>query len=110
MRHCKGVKTAGITRQAVHTINSTTVREASPQFIGRIVGPQHGASSRHYVRDATFAEDAFRIRTGHGPEKMANLCDLAINRLRESDPTSPRRSPPDVPRTFPFRGLLEAAP
>lgn len=34
------------------------------------------------VRDTTFAEDASKIRTGHGPENMATLRNLAINALR----------------------------
>ncbi|MBV6699500.1 hypothetical protein KV557_20775 [Kitasatospora aureofaciens] len=37
----------------------------------------------HFVRDTTFGEDNSRIRTGHGPENMATLRNLAINTLRK---------------------------
>ncbi|MFE7245710.1 hypothetical protein [Streptomyces sp. NPDC057580] len=36
----------------------------------------------HFVRGTTFAEDASKVRTGHGPENMATLRSIAINRLR----------------------------
>ncbi|MEV0186581.1 hypothetical protein AB0I54_46460 [Streptomyces sp. NPDC050625] len=36
------------------------------------------------MRDVTFAEDASKIRTGHGPENMATLRNLAINTLRDA--------------------------
>ncbi|MFF7184351.1 hypothetical protein ACFZAR_03795 [Streptomyces sp. NPDC008222] len=36
----------------------------------------------HFVRDTTFAEDASKVRTGHGPENMATLRSFAINQLR----------------------------
>ncbi|MFD5513634.1 ISAs1 family transposase, partial [Streptomyces sp. NPDC127051] len=37
----------------------------------------------HHVRDVTFTEGASQIRTGHGPQNMATLRSLAINKLRE---------------------------
>ncbi|GAA2752884.1 hypothetical protein [Kitasatospora cinereorecta] len=37
----------------------------------------------HFVRATAFAEDASKIRTGHGPENMATLRNLAINTLRQ---------------------------
>ncbi|AWN30089.1 hypothetical protein DKG71_31525 [Streptomyces sp. NEAU-S7GS2] len=36
----------------------------------------------HFVRDVTFDEDRSQVRTGHGPENMATLRNLAINKLR----------------------------
>lgn len=36
----------------------------------------------HFVRDTTFAEDAFRARTGYGPGCMATLRGFMINTLR----------------------------
>ncbi|WP_420082725.1 hypothetical protein ACN6AT_36115 (plasmid) [Streptomyces sp. JL4002] len=38
----------------------------------------------HFVRDTTFTEDASKIHTGHGPENMATLRNLAINTLRSA--------------------------
>jgi predicted transposase YbfD/YdcC len=37
----------------------------------------------HFIRDTTFAEDASQVRTGHGPDNMATLRNLPINKLRE---------------------------
>lgn len=34
------------------------------------------------MRDTTFTEDASKIHTGHGPDNMATLRNLAINALR----------------------------
>ncbi|MDH6630418.1 hypothetical protein M2271_008278 [Streptomyces sp. LBL] len=38
----------------------------------------------HDVRDVTSAEDASKIRTGHGPENMATLRNPTINTLRNA--------------------------
>ncbi|MFC5201789.1 transposase, partial [Streptomyces kaempferi] len=62
-----------VTRQTVHAITDMTAREASPQLIGRLARSQWGIEAVHHVRDATFAEDASKVRTGHGPENMATL-------------------------------------
>ncbi|MFE9934507.1 hypothetical protein [Streptomyces sp. NPDC005533] len=61
-----------------------TSSEASPQLIGRIARAQWGIEAVHHIRDTTFAEDASKIRTGHGPENMATLRNLAINTLRDA--------------------------
>jgi predicted transposase YbfD/YdcC len=39
-------------------------------------------NSLHWVLDVTFNEDAFRSRTGHGPQNMAIVRHFAINRVR----------------------------
>ncbi|WP_432199156.1 hypothetical protein [Streptomyces sp. bgisy027] len=36
------------------------------------------------MRDTTFAEDASKVRTGHGPANMATLRNLAVNTLRDA--------------------------
>ncbi len=36
----------------------------------------------HWVRDVTYAEDHSQVRTGHGPQVMASLRNLAISVLR----------------------------
>jgi hypothetical protein len=38
----------------------------------------------HAVRDTAFREDASKVRTGHGPDNMASLRNLAINTLRDA--------------------------
>ena len=36
----------------------------------------------HWVRDVTFDEDRSQVRTGHGPQVMACLRNLAVSLLR----------------------------
>ncbi|MFE1045457.1 ISAs1 family transposase [Streptomyces olivaceus] len=88
LRHRTNVKSGKVTRKTVYAITDMTAREASPRFIGRIARSQWGIEAVHHVRDTTFAEDASQIRAGHGPENMATLRNLAINRLREHGHTS----------------------
>ncbi|MGA6159738.1 hypothetical protein ACPEIC_41135 [Stenotrophomonas sp. NPDC087984] len=40
------------------------------------------------VRDTTFAEEASKVRTGHGPDDMATLRSLTINPLRTAGHTN----------------------
>ncbi|MFI6151385.1 transposase [Kitasatospora sp. NPDC051170] len=73
-----------MSRQTVYTITDLTSQEASPQRLGRLARSQWTIENRlHFVRDTTFGEDASKIRTGHGPENMATLRNLATNTLRQ---------------------------
>ena len=64
-------------------ITDLTSRQASPEKIARLVRSQWVIENRlHFVRDVTFDEDRSQVRTGHGPENMATLRNLAINKLR----------------------------
>ncbi|WP_331766079.1 hypothetical protein [Embleya sp. NBC_00896] len=57
--------------------------DAGRRRIGQLARSQWVIENRvHYVRDTVFAEDASKIRTGHGPEYMATLRNLAVNTLR----------------------------
>jgi len=42
-------------------------------------------NSLHWVKDVTFREDASRIRTGHAPENMSIMRNIAINAFRKCD-------------------------
>lgn len=42
-----------------------------------------GIEALHHVRDVTFRESAGKIWTGHEPENMATLRNLAHGRLRD---------------------------
>jgi len=42
----------------------------------------------HWIRDVTFAEDHSQIRTGHGPQAMATLANLAVSLHRLSGATN----------------------
>ncbi|MFB7592795.1 ISAs1 family transposase [Streptomyces sp. NPDC056169] len=83
LRHRTDLKTGTVSRQTVYAITDLTSQEASPERLGRLARLQWTIENRlHVVRDTTFAEDASKIRTGHGPENMATLRNLAINALR----------------------------
>ncbi|MEU9002207.1 ISAs1 family transposase [Streptomyces sp. NPDC048551] len=84
LRHRTDLKTGKVTRQTVYAITDMTARQASPQLIGCLARSQWGIEAVHHIRDVTFTEDASRIRTGHGPENMATLRNLAINTLRDA--------------------------
>lgn len=89
LRHRTDLRTGKVTRQVVYTLTDLTARQASPQRIGRLARSQWAIENRvHYVRDTVFAEDASKIRTGHGPENMATLRNLAVNTLRTAGHTS----------------------
>ncbi|MFB7668606.1 transposase [Kitasatospora sp. NPDC056138] len=83
LRHRTDLTTGRCSRQTVYAITDLTSQEASPERLGRLARSQWTIENRlHFVRDTTFAEDASKIRTGHGPENMATLRNLAINALR----------------------------
>src|SRR6266516_1706603 len=44
----------------------------------------YGVTSLHRVRDVTYHEDHSQVRTGHGPQVMATLRNLAISLLRQA--------------------------
>ncbi|MGW3179372.1 ISAs1 family transposase, partial [Kitasatospora sp. NPDC001119] len=81
LHHRTNLKTGTVNRQTVYAI---TDLQASPQRLGQLAMSQWTTENRlHFVRDTTFAEDASRIRTGHGPGNMATLRNLAINTPRQ---------------------------
>lgn len=83
LRHRTDLKTGTVSRQTVYAITDLTSQQASPQRLGRLARSEWTIENRlHFVRDTTFAEDASKIRTGHGPENMATLRNLAVNTLR----------------------------
>ncbi|MGW2207508.1 transposase, partial [Streptomyces sp. NPDC001774] len=94
LRHRTGLKTGRVTRQTIHAVTSMTAREASPQLIGHIARARWGIEAVRHIRDTTFAGDASKIRTGHGPENMAMLATATSPPGSESSPThsSPARS------------------
>jgi predicted transposase YbfD/YdcC len=83
-RHSTNVKTGKQTRETVYVITSLTSAQATPQRLAQIVRGHWGIEALHHVRDVTFGEDASKIRTGHGPENMATLRNLAHGRLRDA--------------------------
>jgi hypothetical protein len=92
LRHRTDFATGAVSRQTVYAITDLTSQEASPQRLGQLARSQWTIENRlHLIRDTTFAEDASKIRTGHGPDNMATLRSLAINILRTAGTaTSPQ--------------------
>ena len=83
LRHRTDLKSGKVSRETVYAITDLTSHHASPQCLGRLARSQWTIENRlHFVRDTTFREDASKIRTGHGPENMATLRNLAINTIR----------------------------
>ncbi|MCX5061398.1 ISAs1 family transposase [Streptomyces sp. NBC_00452] len=88
-RYRTDLRTGLRTRQTVYALTDMTHQQASPQRTGELARSQWTIENRlHFVRDPAFAEDASKIRTGHGPANMATLRNLAINTLRDHGHTS----------------------
>jgi hypothetical protein len=66
----------------VYAVTSLTTTQAAPwQLAGYLRGNWTIENELHWVRDMTFAEDAYQVRTGTGPRAMASLRNLAIGAL-----------------------------
>ncbi|MFD8033613.1 transposase [Streptomyces sp. NPDC059717] len=88
-RHRTSLKTGKWTRETTNVITDLTSRQASPEKIARLVTSQWVIENRlHFIRDVTFYEDRFQVLTGYGPENMATLGNLAINKLRDHGHTN----------------------
>ncbi|MCX5215846.1 ISAs1 family transposase [Kitasatospora sp. NBC_00240] len=83
-RYRTDLKSGKRTRQTVYALTNLSHLQASPKRIGELARSQWTIENRlHFVRDTAFGEDASQVRTGHGPENMATLRNLAINTLRD---------------------------
>ena len=95
--HRTNRKTGRRSRETVYVLTDLTSRQASPQRIAKLIRSQWVIEDRlHFVRDVTFAEDASKIRTGHGPDNIATLRNFAINRLRAAGHTIIAAAPRDM--------------
>jgi predicted transposase YbfD/YdcC len=55
----------------------------------RVVRGHWGIENRlHWILDVVFRDDLARLRTGHGPANMAVVKHMAINLLRQAEPTT----------------------
>ncbi|MHB1615433.1 MAG: ISAs1 family transposase [Actinomycetes bacterium] len=79
--------------ETVHTIADLGFDQTSPAELADAARAHWGIETRlHWIRDVTFAEDLFQIRTGHGPAVMATLRNLAINLHRTASATTIARA------------------
>jgi predicted transposase YbfD/YdcC len=77
------------TVEVVYLITSADHRTADPATLAGWVQDHWGIENRiHWVRDATFSEDASRIRTGAAPRTMAALRNTAISLHRLTGATN----------------------
>ncbi|MFG2632044.1 ISAs1 family transposase [Streptomyces sp. NPDC048473] len=107
IRHRTQRKNGKRSRETVYVITDLTSRQASPEHIAKIARSQWTIENRlHFVCDTTFAEDASKVRTGHGPDNMATLHSFAINQLRATDRTNIAAGLREMSYK-PFRRLLD---
>ena len=58
-------------------------------FFARALRAHWGIENRlHWVLDVVFRDDLARLRTGHGPENMAAVRHMAMNLVRQAQPTT----------------------
>lgn len=84
-----------ITRKTIYANTDLPPTQAPPQQLSELARSHWGIENRlHFVRDTTFAEDAGRIRTGHGANDQATLRNPAVSALRRAHAPEHRRRPP----------------
>jgi predicted transposase YbfD/YdcC len=76
------------TTVTVYAITSLTAFQADPVLLARWIRGHWSIEALHWVRDVSFDEDRSQVRTGHGPQVMAALRNLAITALRLSGTTN----------------------
>ena len=75
----------GTTVEVVYLLTTLAPTQACPRCLLRLVRDHwHIENGLHYVRDVTFGEDRSRLRTGHAPQIMAALRNLALTLIRRS--------------------------
>jgi hypothetical protein len=71
--------------EVVYAICSLPCEQAPPKLLaGWIRGHWHIENKLHWVRDVTFDEDRSTVRTGHGPQVMATLRNVAVSLHRRA--------------------------
>jgi predicted transposase YbfD/YdcC len=75
--------------ETAYAITSLTGFDADPALLARWIRGHWSIENRlHWVRDVTFDEDRSTARTGHAPQVMSALRNLAITALRLSGATN----------------------
>jgi predicted transposase YbfD/YdcC len=82
-RHTTDLGGHTLRTEVVYGITSLdATRAGSARLLGLVRGQWEIENRLHWVRDITFDEDRSQIRSGHGPQVMASLRNLAISLLR----------------------------
>ena len=72
----------------VYAITSLPFELARPARLADLLRGHWAIEALHHLRDVTFAEDAFQVRTGAGPQVMACLRNLVIGVLSRAGPVN----------------------
>lgn len=79
----------GSTQQQVFVVTTLTPLQACPACLLRLLRRHWRIENGlHYVRDGTFGEDHSRLRTGHAPQVVAALRNLALTLIRRTGATA----------------------
>ena len=82
-RHVTGPDGSQPRTDVAYGITSHDAAAAGPaQLLELVRGQWHIENGLHWVRDVTFDEDRCQVRTGHGPQVLACLRNLAVSLLR----------------------------
>lgn len=67
-------------KQTVHAVTSLGYDDITPAQLADAIRGHWSIENRlHWIRDVTFAEDHSQVRSGHGPQVMACLRNLAVS-------------------------------
>ena len=92
-----GLKTIAMVEAEVERAGQTSIArryylssaEFDAVFFARAVRAHWGIENRlHWVLDVVFQDDLARLRTGYGPENMATVRHMAMNLVRQAQPTT----------------------
>ena len=87
-RWVKELATGRVRRTYAYVLTSLPAERADADRLAGLARGHWRIEALHHVRDVSFGEDASRVRTGHGPQNMAMLRNLAIPLLTELGHTS----------------------
>ncbi|MBB4930670.1 putative transposase YbfD/YdcC [Lipingzhangella halophila] len=76
-RHVTDLRTGEVSWTCAYAVTSLPAERAGAARLGGLVRGHWAIEALHHVRDSTFAEDACKVRTGHGPANLAALRSLA---------------------------------
>jgi predicted transposase YbfD/YdcC len=83
VRYSGGLDGQRTSKQVVYGITSLSAEQADAAEVATYQRGHWGIENRtHYVRDVTFGEDHSQLRTGHAPQNLATLRNLAIDTFR----------------------------
>jgi hypothetical protein len=82
-RHTTDLAGRALRTEVLYGITSLATNRADPvRLVGLVRGHWQIENCLHWVRDVTFDEDRSQVRSGHGPQVMASLRNLAVSLLR----------------------------